>query len=495
MNKSIMLVASTAFIAATAAMGQDIPDPNPVPNADGTFTYYTGNGMQWTTAQALAACGAGDDVVMMQGSYVQSLSCDTADVTLRPAVVSSGATPSATNCSWESVILWNPTEGPEANNPSAVTVTANNVTVGRPNLMTELANGNITVTTVPASGTGAEYLSDAVLVPICPTNTTPGSVDFGDPNWTGTGTGVKTNLQLGLTSGGSARALQVQSRSVDKTGIIADNCAANFNCININTLNGFGGGIQCLGANNTSIFNDCLITGTLSSGQDNAGNPVHGIYVKAGAPMFNSCNISGNSGGINGIVRLEGGDASFSSCLFGGLMTDRNMSPTSNGIVTMTSTGTFDGCTFRGNTARLGTIYLDSTGLSNTDYVKLSSCQFIGNDTADLQWGAVAYCTDAVSGRSPMIILDRCELRNTDADTNGSQQGATAFQHDIVSNYFPRYRMGADSTIETMVGGLGNAAGVANAEDDGTPSGNPADVNGDGVVNGADLAAVLGSWD
>ena len=233
MNKSIMLVASTAFIAATAAMGQDVPDPNPVPNADGTFTYYTGNGMQWTTAQALAACGAGDDVVMMQGSYVQSLSCGTADVTLRPAVVSAGATPSATNCSWESVILWNPTEGPEANNPSAVTVTANNVTVGRPNLMTELANGNITVTTVPASGTGAEYLSDAVLVPICPTNTTPGSLDFGDPNWTGTGTGVKTNLQLGFTSGGSVRALQVQSRSVDKTSIIADNCAANFNCINI----------------------------------------------------------------------------------------------------------------------------------------------------------------------------------------------------------------------------------------------------------------------
>ena len=86
MNKSMMLVASTAFIAATAAFGQDVPDPNPVPNADGTFTYYTGNGMQWTTSQALLACGAGDDVVVMTGNYVQSLICDTADVTVRCAV-------------------------------------------------------------------------------------------------------------------------------------------------------------------------------------------------------------------------------------------------------------------------------------------------------------------------------------------------------------------------------------------------------------------------
>jgi hypothetical protein len=495
MNKSMMLVASTAFIAATAAFGQDVPDPNPVPNADGTFTYYTGNSMQWTTSQALAACGAGDDVVIMGGTYVQSLTCDTADVTVRCAV--NGAAPLLTGSTWASVILWNPTEGPEANNPSAVSVSANNVTVGRPNLMTELANGNITVTTVPSSAAGAEFRSDATLTAVCATDA------GGDPSWSADVGAVapqvaKTSLQMGW-SAPNTLAMQIQSRSVDRTGVIADNCAANFNCININTLNGFGGGIQCLGADNTSIFNSCDISGTLSSGQDNAGNPVHGIYVAAGAPMFNSCNIMGNSGGINGIVRLAGGDASFSSCDFGGAVPvagatqdDRNFSPTSNGIVTMSSTGSFHGCSFENNTARLGTIYLDSTGMASTDYVKISSCNFTGNDTADGQWGAVAFCTDAVSGRSPMIILDRCELQN--GQTTGTMQGATAFQHDIVSNYFPRYRMGADSTVGDMQINLGNGAGVANAEDDGTPSGNPADVNGDGVVNGADLAAVLGSW-
>ena len=153
MNKSIMLVASTAFIAATAAFGQDIPDPNPVPNADGTFTYYTGNGMQWTPSQALAACGAGDDVVIVAGTYMESLTCNTADVTVRPAVEAGLA--ALGESTWAEVVLRNPTQGPEANNTSAVSVTADNVTIGRPNLITELANGHMSVTTVP-QGTAAQ---------------------------------------------------------------------------------------------------------------------------------------------------------------------------------------------------------------------------------------------------------------------------------------------------------------------------------------------------
>jgi hypothetical protein len=497
MNKSMMLVASTAFIAATAAFGQDIPDPNPVPNADGTFTYYTGNNMQWTPSQALAVCGAGDDIVIMAGSYVQSLSCDSPDVTVRCAVI--GAAPLLTGSTWAEVILWNPTEGPEANNPSAVSVSANNVTVGRPSLMTELANGNISVTTVPAADGLPEYDASATLTDICETADTL-SWRAGDPDWTGdTGSQVeRTALQLGQDINGDL-AMQVQSRSVDKTGIIADNCAANFNCIDINTLNGFGGGVQCLGDDNTSIFNNCSISGTLSSGQDNAGNPVHGIYVAAGAPMFNGLTMQQNSGGINGIVRLAGGDATFSGCLWGeeapAAPTDpdfRNFSPTSNGIVTMASTGSFHNCSFHRNVSRFGTIYLDSTGMATTDYVKISNCRFVDNATGDGQWGALAYCTDAVSGRSPMIVIDRCELRNRQAV--GTTQGSTGFQHDIVSNYFPRYRLGADSSSRKIDANTGNGAGVNNAEDDGVPSGNPADVNGDGVVNGADLAAVLGSW-
>jgi hypothetical protein len=534
MNKSMMLVASTAFIAASAAMGQDIPDPNPVPNADGTVTYYTGWNMQFTPSQALALCGAGDDIVIVEGSYVESLVINVADVTVRPETVAGedNSNDNGTGAgvafiepnSWAPIILVNPTQGPAASNASAVSVTADNVTVGRPNLITELANGNITVTTVPVAPAydtsitppgelQREWVATATLTPICSTDAD------GDPNWSGDDTldgagavvstaNARSYLQRGLDNGtdmdwapltglpvpnvngvAPAIAFQIQSRSMDKSAIIAGNCAANFNYINITTDSGFGGGVQCLGADNTSVFNSCTISGTFSTSQDSAGNPVRGIYVGGGAPMFNDCEIAGNGGGINGVVRLAAGRATFNGCTI-----DNNSSPISNGIVTMATNGFFNGCTFSNNTARLGTIYLDSTSLGGTDYVTLSGCFFDSNVTGDGQWGGVAFCTDAVSGRSPMIVLDRCELRN--AQTAGTTQGANAFQHDIVSNYFPRYRVGSDSTVGDIDPGI-TGAGVANAEgeDDGdAPSGNPADVNGDGVVNGADLAAVLGSW-
>ena len=64
----------------------------------------------------------------------------------------------------------------------------------------------------------------------------------------------------------------------------------------------------------------------------------------------------------------------------------------------------------------------------------------------------------------------------------------------VDSTYIPRFRMGSDCTVGIIESGS-TGAGVANAEGDGAPAGNPADVNGDGVVNGADLAYVLGQWD
>ena len=41
MQKSMILAASAAFIVSGSVFAQDIPDPNPVQNTDGTFTWST----------------------------------------------------------------------------------------------------------------------------------------------------------------------------------------------------------------------------------------------------------------------------------------------------------------------------------------------------------------------------------------------------------------------------------------------------------------------
>ena len=176
-------------------------------------------------------------------------------------------------------------------------------------------------------------------------------------------------------------------------------------------------------------------------------------------------------------------------------MDESNRSPVSNGIYCVTGGArpTFSSCSFKKNLSRFGTVYFNSTESSDSDYLSFTSCDFDGNETIDGQWGATAYCVDAVSGRNPLVSFDRCEFKGD--NTAGTQQGRTNFEHDVVSNYFPRYRMGRDCTISNLAP-TSSAGGVANATEDGEdPEVRAADVNGDGVVDGMDLALVLGAWD
>ena len=50
------------------------PDPNPAPQPDGTNVWYVGNNTQYPVIQeVLDACGDGDEIVVAEGLYVESL--------------------------------------------------------------------------------------------------------------------------------------------------------------------------------------------------------------------------------------------------------------------------------------------------------------------------------------------------------------------------------------------------------------------------------------
>jgi hypothetical protein len=509
MNKSTMLAGSMVFIVGSSVLAQDIPDPNPVPNGDGTHTYYSGQNMQFTPGQAIFAAVAGDEIVIMgsgvhasdANKYVESLDINKPDLTIRPNTQPNDiALPSG---GWGRVTLWNPTEGPESDNGFAIRVGENtqNTNIGRPSEMTQLANGAIVMTSVPnsMSMTEEEFSAGAEMVVMCRNSTTGGlqpSPSYQRP-YAANGPNRASALQAGIGVPGShALAFRIESRSVDDVAIRSEGSQANFNCIAISSQNGFGGGIMITGDGDSSNYINCTVSGTYSGGQDLDGNPVHAVFIGGGNPMFNGCRVFDNTGAVNGVINQTGGAGHWNGCVIGSRHVDEsNRSPVSNGIYCVTGGArpTFSSCSFKKNLSRFGTVYFNSTASSDSDYLSFTSCDFDQNETIDGQWGATAYCVDAVSGRNPLVSFDRCEFKGD--NTAGTQQGRTNFEHDVVSNYFPRYRMGRDCTISNLAPGS-SAGGVANATEDGEdPEARAADVNGDGVVDGMDLALVLGAWD
>ena len=77
----------SALAVASVALGQEYPDPNPVPQADGTNLWYVGNNTQYPVIQdVLDAVSDGDEVVVRGGLYVESLHIDNNEITMRPFV-------------------------------------------------------------------------------------------------------------------------------------------------------------------------------------------------------------------------------------------------------------------------------------------------------------------------------------------------------------------------------------------------------------------------
>jgi hypothetical protein len=90
MQRALVCITATSLLT-TAAIGAEWPDPNPAPNGDGTNTWYVGNNTQYPIIQhVLDACGDGDEIAVAGGLYVESLSIDNNDVTIRPCCNSDG---------------------------------------------------------------------------------------------------------------------------------------------------------------------------------------------------------------------------------------------------------------------------------------------------------------------------------------------------------------------------------------------------------------------
>lgn len=465
----------TGFVFA-----QDIPDQNPVPNSDGTYTWYTGNNTQYPRTQdVIDACSDGDQIVITHGDYVESLRIDRQDLTVRSAT-RFGADDA--NDGWQLVVFWNPTEGNDDNNGYAIWCGSNtsNTYIGRPREIKELANGDIVPSQVPLGGPGRwEWTANATYVDIC--------------NTAYTNLASQSKLQQGLLRAPMRNlGMRFWSRSIDDVAIRCENSAATFSYCNIRSHDGFGGGVMIIGDEDRTAFVNCEVCYTYSGGQQSDGYPVHAISIHGGNPMFAGCWICDNMGGFNGLIYQNGGASTWTGCRFGagpGSGAPSNQSPASNGIFVIEGGGhpTFLSCSFERNLARFGTIYFDSTENADSEHVLFSNCIFDNNLTVDDQWGAVMTCVDAVPGRNPLCVFDRCIWDNPRSD-GGTQSSETAYESDVRSNYFPRYRILRD----VSTGGIHadtQGAGVANANEFSAE-----DINRDGVIDGQDLALLLGSW-
>lgn len=502
MNKSMIIASGAAFIVSGSVFAQDIPDPNPIANPDGTMTWYTGNNTQYPVIQdVIDACTDGDEIVVMSGQYVESLNLNRNDITLRCATNTDTAlvAPAARTISWQNVTFWNPTEGFNNDNGQAILLGANttNTYVGRPRMFSQLANGSIVFNEMPCSDaetslTGTivqEWDSTQTMMPVCVelgATTDFDAFQDGDTVWPG---GVN-NVD---------HAMVFWSRSIDDVAVHSNGSSATLSYCTITSQSGFGGGLMVNGAGDSSSYVGCNIRNTFSGGLHSSGLRVTGCTIAAGHPMFAGTTFGGaavtdgNQGGSFGVIAHTGGEASFNGCSFA-----NNVSPLSDGFYTATggAHATFANSTFDNNTSRFGTIYFDSTACSDTDYMMLTDVVFLNNNTitnpAGSNWGAAAHCTDAVAGRSPLVVADRCEFRN-DAN-NGTNTGDLWWETDITSNYFPRVRLLRDSSSNILDAENNPAGATGAAATEGGLNAIAGDVNRDGTVDGMDLAALLANW-
>ena len=145
------IFALTTLVASTVTLGQELPNPNPAPQADGTQIWYVGNNTQYPVIQdVLAACSDGDEIVVNGETgtdtalYVESLVIDNKDMlTLRPRVRVDAA---GTFMEFDNVAFLNPTQGFNNDNKYAMHITGSRGSyIGNPRRVNELLNGQESV--------------------------------------------------------------------------------------------------------------------------------------------------------------------------------------------------------------------------------------------------------------------------------------------------------------------------------------------------------------
>jgi hypothetical protein len=465
MRFALSIVSTLAV--GSVALAQEFPDPNPVPQADGTFLWYVGNNTQYPVIQdVLEAVSDGDEVVVREGLYVESLHIDNNEVTIRPFVYRA---PMDGPASFESVTFLNPTEGFNNNNGWAMKMEGGRGTyVGRPRQFTELSNGLDVETRIQPRDT-FNYAAAGGLVEVPQIN--------------------KGIYQTGA-SGTAPGVIRFQSRTVDDVAILSDSGLGTFHGALITSMQGSGGGIMVSGSDNQTAFVDCMVMKLYATGNahDQAGDlPVCVIGIHGDSttrPTFHKVTVENNDSAQYGTVYQNGADSTWSFCDI-----HHNDSRAADGaIMAKDGRSTWTDCRIRDNKSGRGTFYSEADGSLATDEHRFLNSCFIDNETVTSLYGGVAWVDHAgAAGGQPQIMFSGCAFQNNNGldfpnpTTPYDSNLETEADYAIHTPYFPEYRIGLDNsnTCESY---------ATLVLDPPAPMG---DMNSDGSVDQIDLDQML----
>ena len=411
---------------ASVALGQEFPDPSPVPQADGTNLWYVGNNTQYPVIQdVLNIISDGDEVVVRSGTYVESLHIDNNEVTLRPFFTGSGQTyPNGDHVfyTFENVEFLNPTEGFNNDNGYAIKLEGGRGTyIGRPRQFTELPNGLDVLTKItPRHKVTYEALSDPVVI-----------------------------STLGYTVG-----FMFRPRSLDDVAIWSHSGKGTFNTVFVNSFHeGLGGGIMVTGSDNQTSFVDTTLFNIVATGNihEESGEPVCVVNVTGDhstRPTFSRCSVLFSEASAYGVVYLNGCDTQWDSCSI-----SHNDARAANGtIMAKKGRGTFIGCNIRENKSGRGTFYWDANGSLPTDEYRFNNGLFRDNETVTSLYGGIAWVDhdDAAGGNPQLMMSNMClGTNNGFSFPNPTEPEDSYLETDadyaIHTPYLPEYRIGLDN--------------------------------------------------
>ena len=466
----------TTLTTATVAFGQEVPNPNPVSQSDGTQIWYVGNNTQYPSIQAaIDDAGTGDEIVVRGGTYVESLELLKDGLTIRPFVtatttIDDTVTPNqyTQTASFESVTFLNPTNGPSNDEGYAMKmVGANGTYVGRPRQFTELSNGLDVETEIrPRDPSNYSLINELETAGGAPTGLA---------------------LKVKVSQLASRNVITFQSRSADDVAIWSSGGLGTFNGCSMTSMNGFGGGIMVTGADNQTNFVNCDVSGFFATGNTHAesGEPVCVVNITGDAttqPSFQNCTVSSNDASQYGIVYQNG-----AHCHWYHSDMKSNDARAADGTY-MLENGSLDMtlCEFELNESGKGTVYVDMpTGASTSLLSRFTRCTFTNNSTVSTQDGGVIWVDHAApagTSLTPQVMFSD----NTFSNNNGlgfpnpQDPISSALEADgdraIYTPYVPEYRVGIDNgsafTIPVTVPQINSDGG---------------DVNGDGNIDSFDL--------
>ena len=438
--------------AASVALGQEFPDPNPVPQADGTNLWYVGNNTQYPVIQdVLDVVSDGDEVVVRAGLYVESLHIDNNEITFRP-FVSSSSSASGGPAYWEEVTFLNPTEGFNNDNGYAIKMEGGRGTyVGIPRQFTELSNGlDVQTKIVPRDPVSYDDQGAPALLR--------------DIVWTGF-------------------PFTFQSRSLDDVAIWSDSGKGTFNTARVTSNQGLGGGIVVTGSNNQTMFKNMVVEHLYATGNihEESGEPVCVVNVTGDhstRPTFHFCNIRSNDSAAYGTVYLNGADTDFVYCI----ISENDSSSADGTIMAVNGRGTFNGCSIASNKSGQGTFYWDANETHPTDEFRFTGGIIRDNSTVTNLYGGVAWVdhVNAAGGNPQISLSGLClgmnnGLRFPNPTDPEDSYLETEADYAIHTPYMPEYRIGLDNYDCELLSGQDDV---------------PADINKDGTVDTTDLEAM-----